>query len=231
MSRLRLRSPVLLAAALAASVLLGGCNLPKNTGIKIGVPFRAQETTQWDLCGPASVQMWLLYDERPFASQTQIYNFMGGAGSGVSPSALAQAVAWYTWTNDAFVDYESGANIEEARRKFFARQITAIDNDDPVMPITQGGYHTGILNGGKWSDSLDGSYRVWDFVYFHDPAVTSNMRFVADDWTYEVCPGIATCHQIIAASIVYAAEQNFENYGWTVYPRGGEGPGGEPIPY
>jgi hypothetical protein len=50
------------------------------------------------------------------------------------------------------------------------------------MPITLGGNHTGILNGGKWSDSPDGSYRIWDFVYFHDPAVTSNIRFGAEQW-------------------------------------------------
>jgi hypothetical protein len=228
----RLRSPVVCAAAVAASLLLGGCNLPKNTGIKIGVPYRAQELFQWDYCGPASVQMWLLYDGRPFVSQSTIYNFMGGSGSGVSPDALAQAVSRYTWTSDAFVDYAGGAGDPETiRRKFFARQITAIDNDDPVMPIADGGYHTGILNGGKWSDSLDGSYRIWDFVYFHDPATFANDYYGAQRWTDYVCGGITACQQIISAHIVYAAEQNFANYGWTVYPRGGEGPGGEPIPY
>lgn len=219
------------SVALTASFVLAGCNLPKSTGIKLGVPFRAQERHDWDYCGPAAVQMWMFYDGRTTASQSNIYSFLGGSGRGIHPDNLAAAVRYYTWTTDAMKDWEDGPNVEEARRLFFARQITAIDNREPVMPITEGGYHTGILNGGKWSDSTDGSYRIWDFVYFHDPERGGNILFGAEDWTNEVCPAESTCIQIISASLANAAGQNYDNYGDTVYARGGEGPGGVPIPY
>jgi hypothetical protein len=64
------------------------------------------------------------------------------------------------------------------------------------------------------------------------PPTYALARSNGEQWIDEHCQaGVFACVQIISASIVFAAEQNYNNYGDTVYPRGGEGPGGQPIPY
>lgn len=211
------RSP--LAPAVAILLLLStGCGATNQNEVKLGVPFHTQALDSLD-CGPASVQMWAHYDrDSNIFSQEQIRNWMGGTSSGVSPEQIADAVDYFTYTNDATWDFE-GYNVY---RDFFARQITSIDNYTPVIAIVDFN-HAVIVNGGLWHDeNIDGeTYYLWDYTYFHDSLRRANLKFGSEAWINHNCPPSQICSQIISQSAISAWGSNMAGVGGSVYESSG----------
>lgn len=208
-----------LGGALVIAGSLVSCGLPENQGIKIGVPYRAQE--QFNYCAATCVQMWALYDGvSPTPSQGSIFNYMLNYSSGCGSNLLgvSDAVGQFTYTPDAYVDLE--VNLDgTAYEDLSARAITSIESDSPAIVVVNGD-HTVVLNGGKWhgEDTRD----IWDFVYIHDPAFDlANWRREASDWLEMFCPGYETyCSQVVSSSATLGWSFNLVSYGPWVEIRG-----------
>lgn len=195
-------------AIVVGCVLLLGCGSGgQNRDVHLGVPYRAQAPGSMD-CGPASVLMWRLYDGLPEVSQTSINQWMGGSSCGFNEPTIAAAVNYFTYTHDAYADYEGLEFAED----FFSRQITSIDNSTPVIPVINS-FHAGVINGGKWKKLTNGKYE-WDYVYVHDPLTFANDYYVAGDWLYTNCPlGSDTCAQVVSSGATFGWQGNYSTYG------------------
>lgn len=205
--------------SLAPALLLAACGgqIGTNPSVDLRVPYRAQALNSFD-CGPASVLMWRLHDGLSEISQSTIAAYMGGTSCGAATSAIVAAVNNFTLTHDAFRDL-TGYNDYRA---FFSRQITSIDNREPVIAIIRGGLHAGVVNGGKWRDLGGGSYQ-WEYVYFHDPLTRANDYYTGGSWQDTNCPEPSTCEQVISSSASGAWYNNLNSYGDDVALGGGGG--------
>lgn len=206
--------------SLAPALLLAACGgqISSNPSVDLRVPYRAQDPNSFD-CGPASVLMWRLHDGLSELSQATIGNWMGGTScGGTTTEAIVAAVNNFTLTHDAFRDL-TGYNDYRA---FFSRQITSIDNREPVIAIIHGGLHAGVVNGGKWRSLTTGDYQ-WEYVYFHDPLVRANDYYTADSWQDTNCPEPSACQQVISSSASGAWSYNLSTYGDDVGIGGGGG--------
>ncbi len=210
-----MRLHTVLSFTLLAS-LLAGCNLPKNQGIKIGVPFRSQEN--FNYCGAASVQMWRAKDGLSPLSQATIFTWMSNyyPACGSNQAGITAAVNNFTVSGgDAYWDYAPDTEFQD----MIARQISSMDSRVPVIAVVNYD-HTGVLNGGKWHQ--EGNYNIWDFVYFHDPAAYSNVQYSATDWMRTFCPGYwGSCDQILSSSASITWAYNLQNHGTNLEPGGG----------
>lgn len=193
--------------------LAAGCNIRLRTDYKLGVPFRAQDPTSFD-CGPASVLMWRLYHGLPEVSQQAIGQFMGGTSCGASQDAIANAVRHYTISSDAFWDFIES----EQEAVFMSRQISSLDARVPVIAIINGGFHAGVLNGGKWR-SVTSGYQ-WDYAYFHDPLLFANVYYVAADWVETSCVFGGICQQIVSSGAIGPWYYNLQTFGDDIGIRG-----------
>ncbi|MCB1034778.1 MAG: C39 family peptidase [Acidobacteria bacterium] len=197
----------------------GGCSIPADRGVKIGVPYRAQE--DFNYCAAACVQMWALYDGQPEVSQQFIFdwmrNFSSGCGSNLR--GVEDAVANFTATADAFIDLETNGAL--AYENLAARQITSIDNRSPVIAVVDND-HTVILNGGKWH--AENEVNMWDYVYVHDPGDPfgeGDSRIGAADWLERFCPGyLSSCSQVISSGNISYWSFYLSTYGPFVEVRG-----------
>jgi len=196
--------------------LLTGCNLPKDKANKIGVPYRSQEN--FNYCAAASVQMWRAFDGLTAVSQQAIFNWMSNYYPACGSNQLGVEAAVRNFTSsghDAFWDHGPDTDYEA----MISRQITSMDSRVPVITVVNYD-HTGVLNGGKWHQ--EGNFNVWDFVYFHDPALYSNVQYSATDWMREFCPGFwGSCDQILSYNASRAWQYNLQTYGSAVEPAGG----------
>ena len=199
-------------------LLTTGCNIQSYQGFRMGVPFRMQPQGSLD-CGPASVQMWIAYDQLPEPSLQEIGQYMGGTSCGVSEQAIADAVNHFTNTHDAYWDFEAYTDYEG----FMSRQITSVDNYTPVIPIIVFN-HAVVLNGGDWHP-LSGLAYQWDFVYYHDPEVGPNVKRGTYQWRDMNCPPGGVCEQIISSVASAAWASNLANYSETIYDSSGCGSG------
>ena len=206
--------PVLTVLLLAS--LLPGCNLPRDQGIKIGVPYRSQES--FNHCGAASVLMWRASDGLSNISQQSIFDWMSSfyPACGSNQAGIEAAVRHFTVSgSDAYWDHGDDTEYEA----MISRQITSMDSRVAVITVVDYD-HTGVLNGGKWHQ--EGSYHVWDFVYFHDPAVRGNWEHQATEWMRRFCPGYwGSCDQVLSFSASGAWINNLAAYGPRVVPAGG----------
>lgn len=203
----------LLAVALV-SVTATSCIFGGTPGYKLGVPFAKQE--QFNYCTAASVQMWSLFAHHSSASQTDIFNWEGGAGC-TTILRTAQAVAYFAGV-DATWDYDADANYY----KLISRQVASVSNGQPVIPVVRFN-HTGVIDGGLWEQP--GSFYVWDFVYFHDPDYNvggPDLYIGATDWIQNFCPsGAGRCDQVVSGSSIAGWEQDLATYGPHVRVQGG----------
>jgi hypothetical protein len=208
-----------LAILLPVSLLLS-CGIPPDEGRQLPVPFRSQQQANW--CAPAVVLMWRLYDGFPEISQQSIYDWMGGPGCTTQPR-VRDAINVFTSTHDVYWDQGS----PQSSQHMIARQITSFDSGTPSAPVVNYN-HVVLLIGGKWH--LDGSDKVWDFVYFHDPDPYFGgpaIRESAYDWLNEFCSaGINFCDQFVSSLAVTYWQGNEVNYGAQVRVYGGGGAGG-----
>lgn len=200
---------------LLLAFLAGGCGNVGNPDVKLNVPYRAQAPGSFD-CGPASILMWRLYDGLPEISQQTIGNYIGGTSCGASQQDIADGVNHFTATFDAYWDLAGDVEFEA----FFSRQITSIDNGVPVIAIIEGGFHAGVVNGGKWHDNGAGDHQ-WDYVYFHDPLTFANDYYSASLWQVTNCPPGSACDQIASYSASAAWSSNLSVYGDDVVVGGG----------
>jgi hypothetical protein len=157
--------------------------------------------------------MWRLYDSLPQISQATIFSWLGGAGC--TADQVPSAVNYFTRTQDTFADIEYGptqADIEG----MVARQITSIDARVPVIVIVGSKNHVGVVNGGGYHE--EGSLKIWDFVYFHDPGLTYGDRYYpAADWLDFFCvEGDGHCAQIVSSSATQGWQYNLSTYGSSV---------------
>lgn len=207
---------------LVVSLLLAvaGCNLPKDAGFNLGVPFRHQ--VSYNYCGAASVLMWRLFDGLDDVGQATIYNWMSSYSPycGSNQAGIAAAVRYFTLTPDAYWDFAEDTEFAEIT----ARQITSMDARVPVIAVVDYD-HTVVVNGGKWHE--EGELNVWDFVYYHDPAQMygANFKATATDWQFMFCPGYwGTCDQIISGAAATFWGYNLQQYGDSVVAAGGGRP-------
>ena len=207
-----------LAAALLVAV---SCTFGGPGGFKLFVPYVKQ--AQSNYCTAASVLMWRLYRGEGGVSQTDIFNWEGGAGC-TTILRVAQAVVYFTGV-DAYWDYDS----DSAYYKLVSRQIASVAYGEPVIPVVRFN-HTGVIDGGQWEQPS--AYYVWDFVYFHDPDYNvggPDLYIGATDWLQYFCPaGAGRCDQVVSATAVAGWEQDLATYGPNVRVSGGGRSGGGP---
>ena len=173
----------------------------------MNVPFRQQP--QWDYCGAASVLMWRLKNGGSEVAQSQIYTWMGGAGAGVSPQQIASASRYWAGS-DAILDW--GTPDPAYKGPFFAKQIQSIDQRIPVIPIVEGGYHAGVINGGTWGRDANGTLNIWHDVYFHDPKGLANRYFSSAAWMSYSESGYQLYYQVISNGATYGWQNNYGSY-------------------
>lgn len=201
-------------------VFAGDCYTPPPPDTSLGVPFRTQP--QWDYCGAASVLMWRLYNGMGEVSQDSIYTWMGGSGAGVSPQAIANGASFWANVYDATVDWGAEEPIEY-QREFFARQISSINNNTPVIAIVDGGFHAGVINGGTWHEDSATGMNVWNDVKFHDPKGYANRYFSSAAWQSFSVAGYNTYTQIVSNGATYGWQTDYADYGDTVVNSSGGG--------
>jgi hypothetical protein len=209
--------PRLLLVTVSVGSLLAGCNLPQDQGIKIGVPFRLQDS--FNHCGAASVLMWRAADGLEDVSQQSIYDWMSNfyPACGSNQAGIEAAVRHFTLSGgDAYWDHSDDTEYEAV----LSRQISSIDSSVPVIAVVDFN-HTGVLNGGKWHP--EGNYNVWDFVYFHDPARGANRQYQATEWMRDwFCPAYwGSCDQVLSLSASGNWIFNLSAYGPRIVPAGG----------
>jgi hypothetical protein len=211
----------LFTAVLSLSV--AACTIPE-AGFKLGVPYRAQETSFY--CAPACVQMWRAYDGlTPVYTQQYLFEAMNGTiGCGASAQEIESAVLRFTQARDAFYDQVEGAN-EVERDGFFSRQVTSIDSRTPVMVLAH--QHAIVVNGGKWHRDAITGFNVWDFVWYHDPELGANLRLGANAWLQESCD-FFTCGQIVSENATEGWEANLNYLGGDLVIPGNPRHGGPP---
>lgn len=208
--------PILFSGPLAMALLLttacGGVG--SNPDFKLGVPYHQQDPNSLD-CGPASVQMWADYDYSNPPSQAEISHWMGGSSCGVTQTVIANAVNFFTATDDAYWDFVSS----DEQNSFISRQITSIDNYTPVIAIITFN-HAGVVNGGKWHE-VSGGYQ-WDYVFFHDPLTFANDYYSSEGWLDVNCTVGTPCEQIVSTSASATWYDNYSSYGDSVWDSSGE---------
>lgn len=221
----RYRQPRVFVIAAAISILVAGCNIqfenPTPTTFSLGIPYVAQ--TGSDYCGAASTLMWAQYRGSNGATQDQIYQFMGGVGSGVSPEAIANAVMNFAHENAA-VDSTTGIGDPDTLvQQFFSRQIGAINNRAPVVAIVAQGFHAGVIDGGSNHQDQNTGYYVWDTVLFNDPnpSIGRDASYSAGTWMSNMCGNGAACLQIVDPGTTGSWYSNWSSYGDDVAVRGG----------
>lgn len=216
-------------------VLTSGCGSLGSSldGVTLGVPYRQQFQLDWDYCGPANVLMWRLYNGYSDISQQTIYDWMGVGGTGTSPEEIRDALVH--WANVSWADFDrvacDGGPYDE-REIIAARQITSVDNDEPVIVIVESGFHSVLIDGGDWHYDSSTGLDVWDVTYIHDPAeVAGDHPLTAGEWIDQFASGY-TCEQVFDESAVGNTGYNLETYGNQVVAYGYDGPriGGDPIP-
>lgn len=199
-----MRKPWILATGgLLATALIAGSCIPLNS--KLNIPYRSQQS--FNYCTPTTVLMWRLYDGLPSISQATIFNWMGGTGN-TNQVNVASAVNYFTNTRDAYWD----SGNYNTYREMAARQITAFDRSVPSIVVINYD-HTVIVNGGSWH--TQGTYRVWDDVFVHDPDPYwgANRYFSAGSWIYAFCPPSSRfCDQIISSGATYDWYLNYTDY-------------------
>jgi hypothetical protein len=163
--------------------------------------------------------MWALYDGRTNITQAQIAQYIGCSPSGGTPiTQLAPGVRAFTSATDAVLEVVPSSQPS----LFFARQISSIASRNPVLGVVNAATHAGIVDGGLWH-STDTGLDVWDYVYFHDPQVQADLKFVAGDWI-----GIINYH-VVSSSAAATAQDGLSTYGPNVRLRGSDGRVGGPI--
>jgi hypothetical protein len=210
---------LLVLCALGLSV--PSCRVASQPSIKLDVPFRTQIDNGY--CGPASVLMWRLYDGRGEISQETIGNFIGCTTAGSSAQAIANGVNQFTDTRDAYWDLAGGlGDYDLQRAELFSRQITSIDAGTPVIAVVEGGFHAGVVNGGKWHTDTTTGLKMWDFVFFHDPDPHfggANKTWGARSWTNSY-----VASQVISAFASRGSATNFDAFGNQIGIRGRDWP-------
>lgn len=141
---------------------------------------------------------------------------MGGTGCTTAPNVTA-AVNHFTMTRDAYWDYAS----YNEHHALLTRQITAYAGQTPSIVVVNSN-HTVVVTGGSWHS--EGSYKIWDSVYAHDPdpAYGANRYFSAGNWIRAFCPeGASFCDQIVSreassdwAYYMQAYGGDVRAYGW-----------------
>ena len=77
--------------------------------------------------------------------------------------------------------------------------------------------HVGIINGGQYHEDLEGR-RVWDFVYFHDPARVANDRYSAANWLNFFCREFQNhCAQVVSSSGIIGWDSYLQSFGSSVW--------------
>ena len=201
------------------SLALSGCNLSLYERYELGVPFEWQE--QSDYCVPASVLMWRLFDGLPRVSQSSIYNWLGGRPCNALD--VPSAVNHFTNTFDAYLDIEFSPSSDE-RDQLVARQIVAEDRGTPVIAIVgPARNHVGVIDGGKYKKQ-QGSYYVWEFLFFHDPARGEGLYYTSSDWMEEFCGGgFSHCGQILSNNAITGWTNYYATYRNSIFLYGGDG--------
>lgn len=199
---------------LESLAVLTGCNIYNNPGFRLNVPYRAQSADQF--CAPASILMWRLYDGLPEISQLTIANYVG-CNLGTPEPQIADGVNHFTNTHDAYWDVGGGIGDPElVRAAFFARQITSMDRETPVIAILDN-LHAVVVTGGRWHQDQNATFRTWDTVYYHDPAPVfggPHLPATGGEWVTRVLT------QVLSAYATRAADSNLWTYGDTIEVRG-----------
>lgn len=190
-----------------------GCGgfLDQDADGKLGVPFSYQK--EYNYCVPASIVMWREYDGLSSVSQDEIWSTLGEPPCSGSDAAFG--VRLFTQSGaDAFLHTTAPTD----RNEYISRQITSIDSGVPVMAVFgPARNHVGIVNGGQYGQRASTGEYIWNFVYFHDPAVGPNRYFISDDWINEVCgSSFSVCGQVVSGAASYAWTSNLQTWGDSV---------------
>lgn len=196
----------------------------QSDSVTLRVPYRQQE--QWDYCGAASVLMWRLYNGQSELPQNEIYTWMGGSGSGLYPDAIRDGASYYAGMSDAIVD-RAAQDPVESQREFFARQISSIDSNTPVIAIVEVGFHAGVIDGGTWTRDAQTNLNVWNDVYFHDPRGFADRSYSSAQWMSHATGGYNSLTQIVSNSATFNWQSNYDAYGDSMVDSSGGGMGPE----
>ena len=222
-----------IAVVIAAIVLITtGCYFesPNSGGLYASVPFFPQE--HYYYCAAACVQMvarWAGIN----VSQDDLYAFMHGTiDDGILPDDLVRGAVTYCFS-DAY--WDQGLRTDNL---YFARQISSVTNQIPVICITRTGEHTVVLYGGSWHMTVDANHHqnyYWDDVYVHDPELGGGQYYQAGAWQGQNCTEFGyVCAQVISNSAATAGPKTLADYNPTIYVTGGDGSahgGGGPYDY
>jgi hypothetical protein len=209
-----------LAVVVAAIVLMAtGCHFESsNSGdLYANVPYFSQE--HYYYCAAACVQMvaWWAGED---ISQDEAFAFMNGTIDGITPEELVRGAARYCYS-DAY--WDMGLPNDTL---YFARQISSVSNEVPVICITESGGHTVVLYGGSWHMTVDSNnYRIyyWDEVFYHDPERGGGLDSTAATWKALNCTEFGyACAQVISNTAATAGPKTLADYNPTVYTTGGD---------
>lgn len=205
---------VVLIVVLTA-ICVGCGKIAEDDLVRLGIPYHAQE--EFNYCVPAAIQMWADYDGvSPLPSQTEIFDYMGGAPCYADDAT--RGVNHFTLTGqDAYLDHV-GQLTELKRDQMVSRQITSIDKGIPVVAVVYPQRnHVVILEGGSYAP-IEGGWR-WDTVIAHnpDPWFGSSFRYSADAWLEDFCVASSPyCQQVISSSGSSGWFDNHSSYGDSV---------------
>ncbi len=214
------RRPILALLGLAIlNLALSGCGLSLYERYELGVPYVSQGPD--DYCVPASVLMWRLYDGLSPVSQTTIYNWLGGHAC--LATDVPPAVNHFTNTFDSYLDIVFNPSDLD-KDELIARQIVAEDQATPVIALVgPQRNHVGVINGGKYKKQ--GSYYVWEFLFFHDPGEGEGLNYSSSSWLQFFCDaGYSHCAQILSANATSGWQNYYATYKNSLWLYGG----GEP---
>lgn len=217
MVRMGKRSITTVSVALSSILFLANtCYVESPQGTKSAtVPYVAQEGALY--CTAACVLSWRLHDGLPSRPQLEILQAMGGTEStGASEHAIPIGVNIYTNTHDARHEYGPGGPYSDDQGRFFARQITSVNNGVPVIAITEQGLHAVVIDGGSWHTSPSG-FRVWDTVEYMDPAFGYG-TVSPSALINTMCPtDFISCRQVIGAGASSGGDSHYGTYGETTH--------------
>jgi len=231
----RRRAPLLIVLTgqlLLGISLIGGCRFQFGGGgtygnLDLGVPYFSQPDIL--LCGPTSVLMWRRYDGLLYISPQNLGDMMGCAwrSVGCSVEQIVQGTRSYTSRGyDAYRDdYGGVGNPDTLIAKYFARQITSVNNGAPVIGLIDGATHAVVVTAGNYTKASNG-LKQWDYVYVQDPLLGYGYRrYVAGTWMD------TNIFQVISYAATTGWEDNYSSYGdetqvrgWRQWPPAGEWP-------
>ena len=206
------------AGLLLAVTVFAACNIdftgPGET-TNNGMPYVRQETL--DYCIPASIQMSAKFHGLTPPSQATLFAKMYGAPGGVDIQYIAPEMKNSGGVWDAVMD-----QMFFTDNAYYRRQISAAVQPSPVIALINGGYHSGVLNGGQWhktTNSAGEEVFVWDQVRFHDPLRGPDQLYTAASWGAVNCgDSNPVCYQALSNN----AASNTANAHVVMYGGGGE---------